>query len=269
VIAVDGKSLRRSHDGDPSDALHMVSAFCTSSGLVLGQTATDAKSNEITAIPALLGLLKLQGAIVTIDAMGCQRKITEKICSRGGDYVIGLKDNQPNLHAGVDQLLDDLAVFEGGDEESFSFLRDQRAQPQPRRDSLLLRHEQDRSTGDLSGWAGIQSVAMVVRRVIEEGHSTTELCYFISSLEPDAEQIANAIRSHWHIENRLHWVLDVVFGEDRSRVRRDNSAHNLAVLRHIAVNLLRNDKSTKASLKSKRHRAGWDNDYLARLVFKG
>jgi predicted transposase YbfD/YdcC len=269
VVAIDGKSLRRSHDGDHAEVLHMVSAFCTSSGLVLGQRATDAKSNEITAIPELLELLRLEGAIVTIDAMGCQKKITAKIREGNGDYVIALKDNQPALYAGVETVFDELGVLDGSaTPEGFSFFEtNERNRTRTETRSYYVT---DRVGGlDLEEWTDVRSVAMVLRRVVRDGRTTNELRYFISSLEPDAEKIANAVRSHWGIENRLHWVLDVVFDEDRSRARRDNSAQNLAVLRHVAINLLRSDISSKKSIKGKRHRAGWDNGYLAELVFSG
>lgn len=266
VVAIDGKSLRRSHDGDHSEVLHMVSAFCTDSGLVLGQRATDAKSNEITAIPELLEVLKLKGAIVTIDAMGCQKKITAKISDGGADFVIGLKDNQPSLHNGVDSLFDDLGVLtNGADPKNFSFFETN--ERNRTRQETRSYYVTDQIQGlDLDDWTDIRSVAMVTRRVVRDGRTTNELRYFVSSLEPDAEKIANAIRSHWGIENKLHWVLDVVFDEDCSRARRDTSAQNFAVLRHIAINLLRSD-SAKRSIKGKRHRAGWDNNYLAKLVF--
>jgi predicted transposase YbfD/YdcC len=268
VVPIDGKTLRRSHDGENAGPLHMVSAFCTENALVLGQLATEEKSNEITAIPKLLDVLDVEGAIITIDAMGAQKDIVDKICDKGADYVIGLKTNQPKLHDAV------AAHFEGVhlDTEATDVL-----------DVHVIRdigHGRDRIQGtfvttDLSGipmaenWCGLRSIVMVITEWIDkDGRLKIERRYYLSSLGQDAKQTARAIRSHWHIENRLHWVLDVVFKEDDSRVRRDNGAQNLAVIRHAAINLLRRDKHSKLSVNGKTKKCGYDNDYLASVLFE-
>jgi len=267
IVPIDGKTLRGSRDGDVASPLHLVSAFCADNRLVLGQLATEEKSNEITAIPALIEVLDLERAVVTIDAMGAQKEIVKAICAKGADYVIGLKTNQPKLYEGV--------------EETFTGIHlDSKATK-----SIDIRVINDNGhgrrivqgafvTGDLTEvpaaaqWENLRSVAMVITEFVDShGRLKTERRYYFSSLEPDAEEIARAIREHWSIENSLHWVLDVTFREDSSRVRRDNGAQNLAVMRHAALNLIRQEKTTKASIKSKRKRAGWDNDYLATLLF--
>jgi predicted transposase YbfD/YdcC len=266
VVPIDGKTLRGSHDGGEG-ALHLVSAFCTENSLVLGQLATEEKSNEITAIPKLLDLLDLEGAVITIDAIGAQRDIVERICDRGADYVIGLKSNQPKLHACVEAGFDGVGL----DTETTTAL-----------DAHVERdrgHGRDRIIGtfvtsDLSGipmadeWTGLRSIVMVVTESVNsKGRLTTDKRYYISSLRQEAVRNANAVRAHWEVENRLHWVLDVVFREDDSRIRRDNSAQNLAVIRHAALNLARQDKTTKLGIKNRLKKCNYDNDYLASLLF--
>jgi len=267
VVAIDGKTVRRSHDratgGGP---LHLVSAWAEANRLVLGQVAIDEKSNEITAIPALLETLALSGCIVTIDAMGCQRAIAAQIVAQGADYVLALKANQPALHDGV--------------ATSFTGLRaeERAALPQTRttekdhgrretRECLVSDDPDLLAWLDPTGaWAGLRSVAMVTaeRRVGEAVSSETR--YSVSSLPPDAALVAGAMRGHWGIENRLHWVLDVAFREDESRVRSGHAAHNLAVLRHMALNLLRRERTATVGVKAKRLTCGWDEAYLLKVL---
>lgn len=266
VIPIDGKTLRRSHNADEA-ALHMVSAFCTENSLILGQLATEEKSNEITAIPALLDVIDVDGAIITIDAMGAQKEIVDKICDKGAEYVIGLKTNQPKFHEAVEKHFEGIHL----DSKKTKTL-----------DIHVIRdetHGRDRIQGtfvssDLSGidmrdeWTGLRSIAMVITEQLnKEGRLTTEKRYYISALSQNAEQTAQAIRSHWGIENKLHWVLDVAFREDDSRVRRDHGAQNLAVIRHATLNILRQDTTTKLGIKNKRKKCGYDYNYLPSLLF--
>jgi predicted transposase YbfD/YdcC len=268
VVPIDGKTLRRSHDGEAAGPLHVVSAFCTSNALVLGQLATEEKSNEITAIPKLLDLLDVEGAIITIDAMGAQKDIVDKICDKGADYVIGLKGNQPTFHDAVERHFDGIHLDTEADANLDVHVIDERGHGRERIQGTFV-------SSDLSGiamadeWTGLRSIVMVITEQInKDGRLTTEKRYYLSSCGQDAKLTANAIRSHWGIENSLHWVLDVVFREDDSRIRRDNGAHNLAVMRHAALNILRQDKHSKLSVNGKTKKCGYDNDYLSSVLFE-
>ena len=267
VVPIDGKTLRRSHDGDLGTALHVVSAFCTENRLVLGQVATQEKSNEITAIPKLLDVLDVDGAIVTIDAMGAQKAIVDKILDKGADYVIGLKGNQSNLLDFVEEQFVGVHLDTETTERRDAHVIDDNDHGRKRIQGTFV----IRATSDTPGfdeWPGLRSFILVITETIDKnGRLNTERRYYISSMQPNAKESARAVRSHWHIENSLHWVLDVGFREDDSRVRRDNGAQNLAVIRHAALNLLRQDKVTKLGVKNKRKKCGYDNDYLASLLF--
>jgi predicted transposase YbfD/YdcC len=266
VVPIDGKTLRRSHDGGEA-ALHVVSAFCTANRLVLGQIATEEKSNEITAIPKLLDVLDVRKAIVTIDAMGAQKAIVAKIVERKADYVIGLKANQPKFLEAVEAIFEGVHLDTSASKYLDVHVIDEKGHGRERVQGTFVTTRLDGIPAP-DDWLGLSSVAMVITEWIDkDGRPKTERRFYISSLTQDAQQSANAIRSHWGIENSLHWVLDVVFREDDSRVRRDNGALNLAVIRHGALNLIRQDKKTKASVRSRRNRAGWNNDYLASLLF--
>jgi predicted transposase YbfD/YdcC len=267
-VAVDGKTLRGSRDrANGKAALHLVSAWASASGLTLGQVAVDQKSNEITAIPALLDLLDLAGCVVSADAMGAQTGIAAQIVGKGGDYVLALKANQGRLHADVE------ALFRRAEAAGFRDLRHTTAveveKGHGRIDKRTVRALGDREYLDwLDGrarWAGLRSVVMVeaTRRTGEERE--TERRYYISSLPPDAPRLAAAIRRHWGSENCLHWVLDVTFGEDASRMRAGHSARNFALVRKIALNLLRADPA-KGSLATKRFKAALNPDYLTSLL---
>ena len=272
VVAGDGKTLRRSADGSRGQAaLHLVSAWATASGLVLGQEATDAKSNEITAIPHLLRLLALEGCVVTIDAMGCQRAIAAQVQEQGADYVLALKANQPTLHATVVAAFAD-ARAAGPDawlpaEQDATQTLDQGHGRVERRCYTVLSDPDLLACLDPTGaWRGLRSVVEVQAKRRHEGPPTTERRYYLSSLRPDAAVLAAAIRGHWGVENRLHWVLDVQFREDASTVRVGDGAQTFAVLRHLALNLLRQDRTGRGSLATKRFRAALDDTYLARLL---
>jgi predicted transposase YbfD/YdcC len=267
IIAVDGKTLRRSHNrGKGLAALHLVSAWATANRVVLGQVATDAKSNEITAIPRLLQWLKLEGCIVTIDAMGCQTKIAEQIIEQGGDYVLALKGNQETLAAEVEEAFinADARDYAGVESEFLETIERGHGRRESRR---------YRTLGDLSGvprsalWTAMNMIGMVESRREVAGKVTVETRYYIGSIGTSAARFARATRGHWGVENGLHWNLDISFREDECRVRDPVARENLAVLRHIALSRLKND-DTKLGLQNKRLKAAWDERYLAKLFFE-
>lgn len=268
VIAIDGKTLRRTFDRARGlGALHLVSAWATAHGLTLGQVAVDAKSNEITAIPQLVELLELKGCVVTIDAAGCQKEIAAQIAAKEADYVLALKENQPALYEQVTGHFVQLFDGEGPADKmrhhrevetghGRTETRDTYVAPAP--EALV-------STGV---WAGLASLVLVMRHCVDHatGQVSDEVRYFISSLPAKAKRLAQAVRQHWGIENGLHWVLDVAFNEDRMRQRDRHGIENLALLNRLAVSLLRRDKTVKAGIKCKRKAAGWDDNYLLHLL---
>lgn len=269
VIAIDGKTLRRSHDqGLGRGAIDMVSAWATANHLVLGQVKVDDKSNEITAIPELLRVLEISGCIITIDALGCQKDIAEAIIDQQADYVLALKENHGRLYEDVVRLFDDLAA---SDFRAYAYSHDQTVNKNHGRletrtcyvisDPDILIHLRDASQ-----WKGLQSIIKVhTRRQLGE-ETTHKDRYFIASLSKKAQQSLEAVRSHWSIENELHWSLDIAFREDESRIRKDHGPENFAVLRHIALNLIKQEKTKKASVKGKRLMAGWDEDFLLKIL---
>jgi predicted transposase YbfD/YdcC len=266
VIALDGKTVRGSHDrATGQQAIHVVSAWATANRLVLAQVKVDAKSNEITALPELLGQLSVAGCLVTIDAMGCQRTIAQQILDQGGDYVLALKDNQGTLAADV-QFSFALALGEGDGAAQATTVEKGHGRIETRRalvidDAAVLTWLQERHA-----WPGLAAIGMVQAERRLDTERAVEDRYYLLSRPLAAATFGEAVRSHWGIENRVHWVLDVTFHEDQSRIRSGHAAENFAVLRHIALNLLQQQQTKRVSLKGKRKKAGWDTDYLLEIL---
>ena len=269
VVAIDGKTVRRAHDRrGGQEAIHMVSAWGSESSLVLGQTRTEAKSNEITAISRLLEMLELKECIVTIDAMGCQRDIAQGILERGADYVLAVKGNQGQLYQDIGDL------FQAGDGTGLNDLPHDYATTLNKGHGRIERREcwsiSDPACleylATAGNWPGLRSVGMVRSERREGERVSVETRYYISSLESESRRLLGAVRSHWGIENSVHWVLDVSFQEDESRVRTGNAPENLAIVRHAALNLLHQDRQSRTSIKAKRKLAAWDNTYLLSIL---
>lgn len=260
VIAIDGKTLRRSHDGDKK-ALHMVSAFATEARLVLAQQKTSEKSNEITAIPELLKLLDIKGATVSIDAMGCQKSKAREIVSKEGDYILGLKGNHNSLHEDIMQFFDDKELLKDADyyEETdggHGRIELRKCTVTDKVDWLKERHN----------WEGLRSIVKVESKTESSDNREPDTRYYISSLPADAKRILISVRSHWAIENSLQWVLDMSFNEDHSRIRKMNALENMAIIKHLALNMIRKIQQKRQSIKGLRKVAGWDNRTLQAIL---
>lgn len=275
VVALDGKALRRALNGDQS-VKYVVSAWAEGNGLVLGQWKVADKSNEITAVPELLRVLELSGCIVTMDAMGCQKKIAKEIVEADADYVLALKGNQETVHEEVKTFLDHTL-------EERQAPRPPGAKPSAAAAGLacwetvekdhgrfeIRRYYQSTALGwfaDQGKWEGLKSVGMVESTREWKGKTTVERRYFLSSLPLGIETFARAVRGHWGVENKLHWVLDVCLREDQSRARTGYAAENLATLRRLALNMLKREKTKKRGIRGKQLNASWDHPYLLRLL---
>lgn len=266
VIALDGKTM--CHSSDPTTgtkAIHIVSAFSAENDIVLGQLATEAKSNEITAFPLLIEMLDLKGAIVTIDAAGCQKEIAEKIRDKGGDYVLALKGNQGKLHDEAENCFKQALVVEP-QESGCDYYKNEEYS----RGRLELREVW--SMDDIEWlpqkgeWKDLRSLVCLKSSRTYKGTCTVEMRYYISSLASDALKLAYAIRSHWGVENKLHWQLDVSYREDSCKICKDHGAENFSVIRRATLNILKGDKKTKAGIKNKRSKAGWDRSYMLEVL---
>jgi predicted transposase YbfD/YdcC len=266
IVSIDGKTLRHSFDRATGQAaIHMVRAWASANRLVLGQLKVEEKSNEITAIPKLLTMLDITGAIVTIDAMGCQKEIAKVITEQEADYVLALKDNHPTLSEEVRQFFDEAkaTAFAEITHEYHETVDGDHGRIETRRYWIT---SDIASLEAKTSWAKLHSMGMVesCREVGETVQSETR--YFLTSLPAQVVRFSQAVRQHWGIENALHWVLDVSFHEDACRIRKDKGAQTFSVLRHIAVNLLRHERHHKRGIKARRKRAGWDQDYLLQVL---
>ena len=266
IIPIDGKRVRgASRKNTPESLLHIVSAWSSSRGLILGQIKTEEKSNEITAIPELIKGLDIAGAILTIDAMGCQKAIAALIVEQGGNYVIGLKGNQRSLHDEVVNFFDQAQAINFEDipcsihhsiDAGHGRIEEREVYVSSEIDWLPQREE----------WMGLTSIIMVISQRTIDGQTTKEARYYITNIGADAERLGKAIRIHWGIENSVHWVLDVIFEEDMSLITTGHAAENFSILKRLTLNMLRLDANSKTSLKGKRRKAGWNNAYLAQLL---
>jgi predicted transposase YbfD/YdcC len=260
AVAIDGKTLRRSGNTTTGkDALHLVNAWATERGVVLGQVATADHSNEITAIPVLLQLLDVRGATVTIDAMGCQKEIARQVCAQGGDYVLAVKGNQKTLEEAVEFRMgrghSNVPRWKLTTREESHGRKERRTYTAMAAPAAVRRH-----------WPDAQSIVRVCRESTSQGKKSTEVRNFISSLPPQVERLASLIRGHWGIENRLHWSLDVTFNEDQSRIRQGHAAENAALLRRLTLSILKQDTRYSNSLRCKRLRAAWETSALEHFL---
>lgn len=273
IIACDGKQLKGSKDSARAkNALNVVSAWATKTRLVLGQVAVEQKSNEIRALPELLAMLDIAGCVVTVDAMGTQKAIAKQILAQHADYVLALKDNHPALAEAVRLFFEHAhgQKFEGLSCQSLLCHDWGHGRKEERRYFLLQLPEGLAWQDEKAEWAGLQSVGRVESVRTTPSGTSREVRYFLCSLpaqtQKDVRLLARSVRRHWGIENRLHWVLDIAFREDACRLRKDHAAENLAILRHLALNLLRQDTTSKIGVKNRRLKAGWDLDYLQSLL---
>ena len=266
MIAIDGKTLRRSFDTASSkSAIHMISAWATANSISLGQAVVDSQSNEITAIPKLLEILELAGSLVTIDAMGCQTEIAQKIVDHEADYCLAVNGKQPKLHQGIE------AFFKTQLEEDFKQVKVRRYET----------HEQDhgreesrwyaicplpKDLPDMERWPNLKAIAIAIHNSTRDGKDCNEIRYYILSKYLSGKKFGDAVRQNWAVENNLHWQLDVTFNEDQSRIRKGCADANFSILRRTALSMLKNEKTAKVGIKNKRLQAGWDESYLKKVL---
>jgi len=275
IVALDGKALRRAMNRK-ENLKYVVSAWAESNNLVLGQLKVTDKSNEITAVPELLRVLELSGCIVTLDAMGCQKKIAKEIMEADADYVLALKGNQETVHEEVKSFLDATIVQAqaprppgaAAPKAAAGLAHVQTVEKDHGRMEIRDYYQSDQLDwfADLEKWEGLKSVGVVESTRELEGVKTIERRYYLSSLSLNVDLFARAVRGHWGVENKVHWVMDVCFREDQSRARTGNAAENLATLRRLAVNMLRQEKTKKRGIKGKQLNASWDHAYLLKLL---
>jgi predicted transposase YbfD/YdcC len=267
IVAIDGKTLRRSFDKASSkSAIHMVSAWATANHVSLGQVVVDEKSNEITAIPKLLEILELSGSLVTIDAMGCQTEIARAIVDAGADYVLAVKENQPTLHAGI------VDFFAEHVEDDFARVKVSRHATsekghgrKEKRSYYVCPVPED--LPDVERWENLAAVGVAISDTMRGDKECNETRFYILSKKLTGRRFSEAVRDHWSIENRLHWQLDVTFQEDQSRIRKGHADANFSLLRRTALSMLKNNRTAKVGIKNKRLAAGWDDDYLLEVLF--
>ncbi len=261
-VVIDGKALRGTSK-KKSSMIQTLNAWGRSTGLILGQRVIDKGSNEITALPDFLKELQLKGCLVTLDAMGCQKKIVEEIVEQEADYIIALKKNQPSMYSQVESYLQEQTELDFTDLDSFS--TSEKGHGRTERRFYWMTDQLDWLKGR-EEWKKLCSVGFVLSERERKGKTTTEVRFYFSSLKCDVEKFARCVRGHWEIENKLHWVLDVVFREDDCRTRSGYGAENLALLRKITLNVLRQDNHKRKSIRGRRKIAGWNNDYLTKLL---
>jgi predicted transposase YbfD/YdcC len=273
VVAIDGKCLRRSHDGQRGQqALTVVSAWATENHLVLGQREVDSKSNEITVLSPLLKLLDVSGCIVSVDAIGCQKEVAAQVVEQGGDYLLALKANQAHLYEDVQSLFEWASNFnfEGLQHDVYRTVNKGHGRWEKRECWTITDPTCLTMLADLEQWQRLRTVLRVRAQRTYDGQTTTETRYYISSLSGDvphpARTALKAVRGHWGIENGLHWVLDIAFREDECRIRRDHAPENFAILRRAALSLLKQERSTRLGVHARRLKAGWDTAYLLRIL---
>jgi predicted transposase YbfD/YdcC len=266
VIAIDGKTLRRSYDkASGKAAIHMVSAWATANSISLGQVVTDAKSNEITAIPKLLEMIDISGALVTIDAMGCQTKIAQKILDGKGNYVLCVKENQPTLYQAIEDYFNNCLE---NDFAGMTYRFYQTKETGHGREETRYYHlcRVPANLADAARWPGLKAIGMVISITMRDGKECTDVRYYILSKHLSARQFAGAVRGHWGIENCLHWQLDVTFQEDLCRIRKGHADANFSLLRRMALAMLKNETTNKVGIKNKRLTAAWDEAYLEQVL---